>query len=106
MTNNENANISFEEVWKSLEEQDKTGIYKRAREMAYIAVEQLEYAYNIGYETAEAKYARPQGEWIIDKEHTKNPLLWYKCILCGVYHSPTNFCPCCGAEMRKGNEKE
>ena len=45
---------------------------------------------------------RPQGEWIMDNEHTKNPLLWYKCNLCGVYHSPTNFCPNCGADMRGG----
>ena len=43
-----------------------------------------------------------QGEWIIDNEHTKNPLLWYKCNLCGVYHSPTNFCPNCGAKMKQG----
>lgn len=47
---------------------------------------------------------RPQGEWIMDNEHTKNPLLWYKCNLCGVYHSPTNFCPNCGADMRGGTE--
>ena len=47
---------------------------------------------------------RPQGEWIMDNEHTKNPLLWYKCNLCGVYHSPTNFCPNCGAKM-KGDAK-
>lgn len=42
---------------------------------------------------------RPQGEWVMDNEHTKNPLLWYKCNLCGVYHSPTNYCPNCGAKM-------
>ena len=47
---------------------------------------------------------RPQGEWIMDKEHTINPLLWYKCNLCGVYHPPTNFCPCCGAKMKGGAE--
>ena len=47
---------------------------------------------------------RPQGEWIMDNEHTKNPLLWYKCNLCGVYHSPTNFCPNCGADMRGEEE--
>ena len=47
---------------------------------------------------------RPKGEWIMDNEHTKNPLLWYKCNLCGVYHSPTNFCPNCGADMRGGTE--
>ena len=47
---------------------------------------------------------RPQGEWIMDNEHTKNPLLWYKCNLCGVYHSPTNFCPNCGADMRGAKE--
>ena len=49
---------------------------------------------------------RPQGEWIMDNEHTKNPLLWYKCNLCGVYHSPTNFCPNCGADMRGEREAE
>ena len=43
---------------------------------------------------------RAQGEWIMDNVHTNNPLLWYKCNLCGVYHSPTNFCPNCGADMR------
>ena len=42
---------------------------------------------------------RSRGEWIIDNEHTKNPLLWYKCNLCGVYHSPTNFCPNCGTKI-------
>ena len=47
---------------------------------------------------------RPKGEWIMDNEHTKNPLLWYKCNLCGVYHSPTNFCPSCGADMRGKEE--
>lgn len=46
---------------------------------------------------------RPQGEWVMDNEHTKNPLLWYKCNLCGVYHSPTNFCPNCGSDMRGDN---
>ena len=49
---------------------------------------------------------RPQGEWIMDNEHTKNSLLWYKCNLCGVYHSPTNFCPHCGADMRSESEAE
>ena len=42
---------------------------------------------------------RTQGKWVMDNEHTKNPLLWYKCNLCGVYQSPTNFCPNCGAVM-------
>ena len=57
--------------------------------------------YDKGYDDAQANTNRPQGEWIMDKEHTKNPLLWYRCNLCGVYHSPTNFCPDCGASMRK-----
>lgn len=55
MSNNE---LEFNEVWKALEEQDTTGVYKRAREMADIAREQLEYAYNSGYEAAKADVIR------------------------------------------------
>lgn len=59
-----------------------------------------------GYKQAirdgKTNFSRPQGEWVIDKEHTKNPLLWYKCNLCCVYHSPTNYCPNCGADMKGG----
>lgn len=62
MTNKES--FGFEEVWKSLEEQDKTGVYKRARETADLTIEQLEYAFNSGYEIAKAKYERSQGMWI------------------------------------------
>ena len=57
-----------------------------------------------GYREARKCFERPKGEWIMDNEHTKNPLLWYKCNLCGVYHSPTNFCPNCGADMRGEEE--
>ena len=42
---------------------------------------------------------RPKGKWIMDKEYTSNPFLWYKCNKCGVYHSPTNYCSNCGARM-------
>ena len=48
------------------------------------------------------KDERPQGEWIYHER--KNELLRYKCNQCGVYHSPTNYCPCCGAKMKGGAE--
>ena len=47
---------------------------------------------------------RPQGEWIYHER--ENELLRYKCSQCGVYHSPTNFCPCCGASMKGGAEND
>ena len=52
-------------------------------------------AYQTGYE--EGKNERPKGEWI---PYT----LWdYKCSNCEkVYGREYNFCPNCGAEMRKG----
>ena len=42
---------------------------------------------------------RPQGEWIYDEDYI-NP---YRCDKCN-YHNDdkTNFCPNCGADMRKG----
>ena len=93
-TNNE---LEFDAVWKSLEDQDTTGAYKRAREMADLAREQLEYAYNSGYEAAKAKYERPQGAWV----DSPNGMPKCCCSLCGaknvtIWHS---FCPNCGAKM-------
>lgn len=97
MTDNENASISFEEVWKSLEEQDKTGVYERAREMAGIAREQLEYAFNHGYETAKAKYERPRSEWVDGRWQTA-----MECKNCGCpcQQYVKHFCANCGADMR------
>ena len=41
---------------------------------------------------------RPQGEWI--PEHD-----WVHCFPCGHEQNyPSNYCPNCGAEMRKGDE--
>lgn len=94
--------LEFEEVWKSLEEQDTTGAYKQAREMADLAREQLEYAYNSGYEAAKAKYERPQGAWV----DSPDGLPKCCCSLCGaknvtIWHS---FCPNCGAKMSTETE--
>lgn len=102
----EPVSISAEEVWKSLEEQDKTGVYKRAREMADLTVEQLEYAYNSGYKTAKAKYSRPQGRWIenLDSRNDEMQASCY-CSECGAscYYATDKFCHECGADMRKGS---
>lgn len=64
------------------------------------------YCYFCGQAEHGREVERPQGEWIMDREHTKNPLLWYKCNLCGVYHSPTHFCPQCGAKMKGGADND
>ena len=70
-----------------------------------ITKEKLSIAYEQGYEDGKNNWLqeeKPQGEWIMDKEHTSNSLLWYKCNKCGIYHSPTNYCPHCGADMKGG----
>lgn len=91
--------MTFDDMWKSLEEKDTTGKYKQAREMADLNIEQLEYAYNSGYADARSKYERPQGKWI----DTDSEWLDYKCDKCGWRSTREhNFCPNCGADMRGG----
>lgn len=102
----EHPGISFEEVWRSLEENDKTGVYKQAREMADLAVEQLEYAYNSGYKTAKAKYSRPQGKWIKQGVYFECPFCHCGCnsiITDKIVFGRLNYCPNCGADMRGDN---
>lgn len=69
--------------------------------------------YEKGYADAKAEYQRPQGEWIF-----KNGK--YRCTACGekaIYRYSgslavtqtellTDFCPNCGADMRKGIQHE
>lgn len=100
--------MTFEDMWKSLEEWDTTGKYKKAREMAELNIEQLEFAYNSGFADAKSKYERPQGEWITTKVDTD--LDDTVCSICGkscedIEGTPhkTNFCPNCGAKMKKGD---
>ena len=83
--------MTFDEMWKSLEEKDTTGKYKQAREMADLNIEQLEYAYNSGY--AEWKvYGRQGGIPITDYcTNCKYEMKWYR--------TKYNFCPKCGAKM-------
>ena len=53
-------------------------------------------AYQTGYE--EGKNERPQGKWVIEHD-------WVHCFPCGHEQNyPSNFCPNCGADMRKGDE--
>lgn len=97
--------MTFEEVWAQLEADDPTGAYKQAREMAELAVEQLEYAYNNGYAEAKKEFERPQGEWVFN-QYDANPNIGnYHCSLChyipvgNIGVQRTNFCPYCGAKM-------
>jgi len=44
---------------------------------------------------------RPKGEWIT--QYTNAPFTHYDCSICGNYMTTKfNFCPHCGAEMKKG----
>lgn len=63
--------------------------------------------HQVGYEMAKAKYERPTGEWI---EHYDNSdgFTWLTCsrCMCKAYEDDYNFCPNCGADMRKEAENE
>ena len=55
--------------------------------------------FNIGYEMAKNKYARPQGEWT---DVNGDGSLW-KCSNCGEMSCcKGNYCPDCGAKMKGG----
>ena len=88
--------MTFEDMWKSLEEKDTTGKYKQAREMADLNMEQLEFAYNSGYADAKSKYERPKGYW------NEIQAGMFVCPFCGAgpHKNFKNFCPNCGADMR------
>ena len=62
--------------------------------------------FNIGYEMAKNKYAIPQGEWIYEGMYKR-----CNCCNCLCFHTIEekiegylNFCPNCGADMRKDEE--
>ena len=82
--------MTFDDMWKSLEERDTTGKYKQAREMAELNVEQLEFAYNSGYADAKSKYERPQGELAeklkdrIEENICKRCPMNNNCVLCEI----------------------
>jgi hypothetical protein len=60
--------------------------------------------YENGYSMAQAKYQRPQGEWIIVKDEKYGDNV--KCPFCGKELAGTdlNFCCKCGADMRGKEE--
>lgn len=48
-----------------------------------------------------------RGEWIAEKEMFRTPFaLNYHCSKCGEPNNQTNFCPNCGADMRKESENK
>lgn len=63
---------------------------------------QYEEGYEDGYRQGVINGKPRAGEWIYHER--ENELLRFKCNQCGVYHSPTNFCPNCGADMRGEEE--
>ena len=51
------------------------------------------------------KYDDPNtGKWIEASEDWRNQITWWQCSECGTPSSiKSNFCPCCGADMREGD---
>lgn len=104
--------MTFDDMWKSLEERDTTGKYKQAREMAELNMEQLEFAYNSGYAEAKSKYEKPKGKWIITAEDNNGvhriccPFCNYEAgsnnndVIIVTYETLPNYCESCGADMR------
>lgn len=54
----------------------------------------------------ELKTDRPQGKWIIEIDANGNT--YGRCPICGMrqYAGQINFCPECGADMRKGADDD
>ena len=97
--------MTFDDMWKSLEERDTTGKYKQAREMAELNVEQLEFAYNSGFADAKSKYERPHGKWLIDCPPQYADGAECSLCQCNFFGALSfNYCPNCGAEMKGGDE--
>ena len=71
--------------------------------------------YKKGYEDAKKEFERPQGEWVLqtyERFDNGNELYKYYCDKCGYREEHaysdsklSNFCPNCGADMRKGEEE-
>ena len=64
--------------------------------------EAIKAGYENGYSMAQAKYQRPQGEWIKDNSGDR---FCSECGSCALYHEigtifESRFCPNCGADMR------
>lgn len=91
------------EDWKSAEISDLIKAYETDIETQLLGAEL--HGIKIGYEEAQAKYQRPQGEWErvrVDKTHYN-----YVCSECGykAEFRKGNFCPNCGAQMIKEVKK-
>ena len=56
-----------------------------------------------GYDVAKMQFERPQGKWIYNKEMSTTCSLW-NCSVCNRLNGNDsfNFCPDCGAKMKKG----
>lgn len=69
---------------------------------------QKSYEFNIPYyrKTIEYLEQRPHGEW--KKEPLTDNTAWYVCSVCGdkVCCQGNNFCPNCGADMRKEGDSD
>ncbi len=63
--------------------------------------------YNTAYTRGKASTERPQGEWIrLDDEKVKCPICEVIHLMYSYPRTTANFCPNCGADMRKGGSNE
>lgn len=88
MTNNEARKV-LQEVWRNERTDYESVEVKEAIDRAIRSLED-----------------RPQGKWIDTGEKMENYGKWYRCSNCEHTDYYGNFCPNCGADMRKGCSKE
>ena len=64
--------------------------------------------YKKGYGDAKKEFDRPQGEWINEYWEDAYQKYYHTCDVCKTEIVKTaydNYCSCCGAKMRKGEEE-
>ena len=90
----EEALKSFEEENKDFEKTFERYGYQMSTEEVSAVKEAIE-----RNKVAISALSENKGEWIHDGSHWENR---FNCSKCGykLFEEPTNFCPCCGADMR------
>lgn len=101
-------NVIYRDIAEQVTQQSENAIMQAVN--MYVQVDKaeliraLEYdrgQYKKGYADAKRDYERPQGKWIDTGNMEEYWAEEYQCSICGAKDHWHNFCPNCGADMRK-----